>query len=272
MSIPSAESRPETPARDFIREIVAQDLLSGRKGTDIVTRFPPEPNGLLHIGHAKSICIDFGIASEFGGHCNLRFDDTNPVKEEQEYVDRSCDDIHWLGFDWGRTCTMRRTTSSSCTSGRSSSSRNGKAYVDDLTADQIREHRGTLTEPGKDSPYRNRTVEENLDLFRRMRAGEFPDGAQCCARKIDMASRQHEHARSGDVPHPAQRRITAPATRGASIRCTTGRTGRAIRSRASRIRSARWSSRIIGRCTTGSRAARHCRSHGRVRSSSRGST
>jgi len=212
MSSPSAESRPETPARDFIREIVAQDLLTGRKGTDIVTRFPPEPNGRLHIGHAKAICIDFGVASEFGGRCNLRFDDTNPVKESQEYVDQIMRDIHWLGFDWGPHLYHASDYFEQLYEWAEQLIRDGKAYVDSLTADQIREHRGTLTEPGKDSPYRNRTPEENRDLFRRMRAGEFEDGAHVLRARIDMASgnmnmrdpvmyriRKTSHQRTGDA-------------------------------------------------------------------------
>ena len=212
MSSPSAESRPETPARDFIREIVAQDLLSGRKGADIVTRFPPEPNGRLHIGHAKAICIDFGVASEFGGRCNLRFDDTNPVKESQEYVDQIMRDIHWLGFDWGPHLYHASDYFEQLYEWAEQLIRDGKAYVDSLTADEIREHRGTLTEPGKDSPYRNRTPEENRDLFRRMRAGEFEDGAHVLRARIDMASgnmnmrdpvmyriRKTSHQRTGDA-------------------------------------------------------------------------
>ncbi len=212
MSSPSAESRPEAPVRDFIREIVAQDLLSGHQGTDLVTRFPPEPNGRLHIGHAKAICIDFGVAREFGGRCNLRFDDTNPVKESQEYVDQIMRDIHWLGFDWGAHLYHASDYFEQLYGWAEQLIRDGKAYVDSLTADQIREHRGTLTEPGKDSPYRNRTVEENLDLFRRMRGGEFEDGAHVLRARIDMASgnmnlrdpvmyriRKTSHQRTGDA-------------------------------------------------------------------------
>jgi glutaminyl-tRNA synthetase len=188
MSSPSAERRPETPARDFIREIVAQDVVSGKQGGAIVTRFPPEPNGRLHIGHAKAICIDFGVAQEFGGHCNLRFDDTNPVKESQEYVDEIERDIRWLGFDWGEHLYHASDYFEQLYQWAEQLIRDGKAYVDSLTADQIREYRGTLTEPGRESPYRNRSVEENLSLFRRMRAGEFEDGAHVLRAKIDMAS------------------------------------------------------------------------------------
>jgi glutaminyl-tRNA synthetase len=188
MSSPSAESRPEAPARDFIREIVAQDLGSGKHRGTIVTRFPPEPNGRLHIGHAKAICIDFGVAQEFGGHCNLRFDDTNPVKESQEYVDEIERDIRWLGFDWGQHLYHASDYFEQLYQWAEQLIRDAKAYVDSLTADQMREYRGTLTEPGRESPYRQRSVEENLDLFRRMRAGEFEDGAHVLRAKIDMAS------------------------------------------------------------------------------------
>ena len=162
------------------------DLAAGRhKG--VVTRFPPEPNGYLHIGHAKSICLNFGIAQEFGGHCNLRFDDTNPAKEEQEYIDAIKQDVHWLGFDWGGHLFHASDYFEQLYEWAVHLIRTGKAYVDDLNPDDIRDYRGTLTEPGRDSPFRNRTVEENLDLFRRMRAGEFPDGARVLRAKIDMA-------------------------------------------------------------------------------------
>ena len=211
MSTPSAESRPEAPPRDFIREIVAQDLGSGKHREPIVTRFPPEPNGRLHIGHAKAICIDFGVAQEFGGRCNLRFDDTNPVKESQEYVDEIERDIRWLGFDWGEHLYHASDYFEQLYQWAEQLIGDGKAYVDSLTADQMREYRGTLTEPGRESPYRSRSVEENLDLFRRMRAGEFADGEHVLRAKIDMASgninmrdpvmyriRKTPHQRTGD--------------------------------------------------------------------------
>ena len=211
MPSPSAEHRPEAPSRDFIREIVAQDIESGKHGTAIVTRFPPEPNGRLHIGHAKAICIDFGVAQEFGGRCNLRFDDTNPVKESQEYVDEIERDIKWLGFDWGEHLYHASDYFEQLYEWAEQLIRDGKAYVDSLTADEMREYRGTLTEPGRDSPYRNRPVAENHDLFRRMRAGEFEDGAHVLRAKIDMASgninmrdpvmyriRKTPHQRTGD--------------------------------------------------------------------------
>ncbi len=172
---------------DFIRAAVMEDLKTGRY-TRVHTRFPPEPNGYLHIGHAKAICIDFGIAAEFGGRCNLRFDDTNPVKEEVEYVESIQQDIRWLGFDWEDRLYYASDYFEQLYGYAVTLIKNGKAYVCDLSADEIREYRGTLTEPGKESPYRNRTVEENLDLFARMRAGEFPDGSRTLRAKIDMAS------------------------------------------------------------------------------------
>ena len=156
--------------------------------TAIVTRFPPEPNGYLHIGHAKSICLNFGIASEFGGRCHLRFDDTNPTKEEQEYIDAIEADVRWLGFDWGEHLYHASDYFEQLYAWAVNLVENGKAYVDDLSADEIREHRGTLTEPGRNSPYRDRSVEENRDLFERMRAGEFPNGARVLRARIDMAS------------------------------------------------------------------------------------
>ena len=179
----------ETPAEraDFIREIVAADVRSGRHST-IVTRFPPEPNGYLHIGHAKSICLNFGVARDFGGRCHLRFDDTNPVKEEQEYIDAIERDIRWLGFDWGEHLYHASDYFEQLYDWAVHLIRNGDAYVDDLSADEIREYRGTLTEPGRNSPWRDRPVDENLDLFARMRAGEFPNGARVLRARIDMAS------------------------------------------------------------------------------------
>ena len=176
------------PATDFIREIVAADVAEGKNGGRVITRFPPEPNGYLHIGHAKAICLDFGVASEFGGRCNLRFDDTNPVKEDVEYVDSIKADVRWLGFDWQDREFYASDYYEQLYQYAEVLIRNGVAYVDSLTADQMREYRGTLTEPGKDSPHRTRTIDENLDLFRRMRAGEFPDGAHVLRAKIDMAS------------------------------------------------------------------------------------
>ena len=172
---------------DFVRQIVADDLAAG-KYSRIMTRFPPEPNGYLHIGHAKSICLNFGIAQEFGGLCNLRFDDTNPTKEEQEYVDSIMADVRWLGFDWDERLFFASDYFGQMYDYALHLIKTGKAFVCSLTAEQIRECRGTLTEPGKESPYRNRSIEENLDLFTRMQAGEFPDGAHVLRAKIDMAS------------------------------------------------------------------------------------
>ena len=177
-----------TPERsDFVRDIVAADLAEGRIDS-VVTRFPPEPNGYLHIGHAKSICLNFGIAAEFGGRCHLRFDDTNPVKEEQEYIDSIMTDVRWLGFDWGEHLYHASDYFEQLYAWAVHLIEGGKAYVDDLSAEEIREYRGTLTEPGRPSPWRDRSVEENLDLFARMRSGEFPDGTRVLRAKIDMAS------------------------------------------------------------------------------------
>jgi glutaminyl-tRNA synthetase len=177
---------PET-GRDFIRDIVESDLDAGRV-KEIVTRFPPEPNGYLHIGHAKSIALNFGLAGEFGGRCNLRFDDTNPVKEEQEYIDAIEADVRWLGFDWGRHLHHASDYFEQLYAWAEDLIRGGKAYVDDQTHEQIRVNRGTLTEPGRNSPFRERPVEENLDLFRRMRAGEFENGKRVLRAKIDMSA------------------------------------------------------------------------------------
>jgi glutaminyl-tRNA synthetase len=182
-----AEATTREAGEDFIRDIVRADLASGRHKS-VVTRFPPEPNGYLHIGHAKSICLNFGIAQEFGGQCNLRFDDTNPTKEEQEYIDAIEADVRWLGFDWGNNLHYASDYFEQLYDWAEVLIRAGKAYVDDQNPDDMRAARGTLTEPGKNSPFRERGVEENLDLFRRMRAGEFANGARVLRAKIDMAS------------------------------------------------------------------------------------
>lgn len=173
---------------NFIREIIDEDLKNGKNAGRVHTRFPPEPNGYLHIGHAKSICLNFGIARDYKGFCNLRFDDTNPTKEEVEYVDSIMEDVRWLGFDWDDRLYYASDYFEQLYEFAVKLIKKGKAFVCDLTADQIRETRGTLTEPGKDSPYRDRSVQENLDLFERMRKGEFPNGARTLRAKIDMAS------------------------------------------------------------------------------------
>jgi glutaminyl-tRNA synthetase len=197
---------------DFIRQIVAEDNRTGKHGGRVVTRFPPEPNGYLHVGHAKAIGIDFGVAAENGGVCHLRFDDTNPTKEDVEYVDSIMADVRWLGFDWRDKLFYASDYFERLYQYAELLIRDGKAYVDELTADQIREHRGTLTEPGRNSPYRDRPSDESLDLFRRMRAGEFPDGKIVLRAKIDMTSpnlnlrdpvlyriRHAEHHRTGNA-------------------------------------------------------------------------
>ena len=181
------ETAGREAGRDFIRDIVQADIDAGRTKT-VVTRFPPEPNGYLHIGHAKSICLNFGVAAEFGGRCHLRFDDTNPTKEEQEYIDAIERDVRWLGFDWGKHLYHASDYFEQLYAWAEHLIQARKAYVDDQSQEEIRAARGTLTEPGKNSPFRDRSVEENLDLFRRMRAGEFPNGARVLRAKIDMGS------------------------------------------------------------------------------------
>jgi len=184
--VAAAESRAST---DFIRAIIAKDLETGKWGGRVATRFPPEPNGYLHIGHAKSICLNFGIAAENKmGVCHLRFDDTNPVKEETEYIESIKEDVRWLGFNWGEHLYFASDYFEQMYQWAVQLIKDGKAYVCDLNADEVRESRGTLTQPGQESPYRNRSVEENLDLFERMRAGELPDGSRTLRAKIDMAS------------------------------------------------------------------------------------
>ncbi len=178
----------DAPPSNFIKNIIQEDIRSNRYGGRVHTRFPPEPNGYLHIGHAKSICLNFGLAAEFGGLCNLRFDDTNPTKEEEEYVNAIKEDVRWLGFDWEDREYYASDYFETLYEYAVKLIKASKAYVDDLSAEEIRRYRGTLTEPGKESPFRNRSVEENLELFERMRAGEFPDGARVLRAKIDMAS------------------------------------------------------------------------------------
>jgi glutaminyl-tRNA synthetase len=202
----TADATAVEAGRDFIRDIVAADLAAGRHKT-VVTRFPPEPNGYLHVGHAKSICLNFGIAEEFGGRCHLRFDDTNPAKEEQEYIDSIERDVRWLGFDWGKHLYHASDYFEQLYDWAEHLIGAGLAFVDDQTQDQIRETRGTLTEPGRNSPFRDRSVAENLDLFRRMRAGEFANGARVLRAKIDMGSgninlRDPVLYRILNAPHP----------------------------------------------------------------------
>jgi glutaminyl-tRNA synthetase len=188
MTDANTESQAATPPPSFLRDIIAEDVRTQKYGdAEVQTRFPPEPNGYLHIGHAKAICIDFGLADEFGGKTNLRFDDTNPEKEEQEYVDSIMADVRWLGFEWDRLC-YASDYFGQLYEWAIKLIQDGKAYVDDLSVEEIRAYRGNFTEPGKDSPYRNRSVEENLDLFARMKQGEFPDGSRVLRAKIDMAS------------------------------------------------------------------------------------
>ncbi|MDA0656886.1 MAG: glutamate--tRNA ligase family protein, partial [Proteobacteria bacterium] len=177
----------EDGPRDFIREQIRADIADGRYDT-IITRFPPEPNGYLHLGHAKSICLNFGVAQEFGGRCHLRLDDTNPTKEDEEYIEAIKDDVQWLGFDWGDHLHFASDNFEQLYQWAISLIDAGKAYVDDLSADEIREYRGTLTEPGRDSPDRYRPPDENMALFMRMRRGEFKNGQKVLRAKIDMSS------------------------------------------------------------------------------------
>ena len=211
---PAAEPAPSTPSApslNFVRQIIEEDLKSGKTGGQVVTRFPPEPNGYLHVGHAKSICLNFGLARDYQGRCHLRFDDTNPEKEEMEYIQSIMADVKWLGFDWGSHLYYASDYFEQLFEWAKVLIKKGLAYVDEQTADQISANRGTLTEPGKESPFRDRAPEENLDLFERMRRGEFPDGSKVLRAKIDMASpnlnfrdpvmyriRREEHPRTGD--------------------------------------------------------------------------
>ncbi|MBI5547031.1 MAG: glutamine--tRNA ligase/YqeY domain fusion protein [Deltaproteobacteria bacterium] len=206
-----AEKAGEAPSLNFIRAIIEEDLKSGKSGGQVVTRFPPEPNGYLHIGHAKSICLNFGLARDYKGRCHLRFDDTNPEKEEMEYIESIMRDVRWLGFDWNEHLYYASDYFEQLFEWAQALIKKGLAYVDDQTAEQISANRGTLTEPGKESPFRNRSAQENLELFERMRKGEFPDGSKVLRAKIDMASanvnfrdpvmyriRREEHPRTGN--------------------------------------------------------------------------
>ncbi len=181
------ETSADDGPKDFVRDVIREDIDAGRV-TDVVTRFPPEPNGYLHIGHAKSICLNFGLADQFGGRCNLRFDDTNPTREEHEFIEAIKEDVRWLGFDWGEHLYFASDYFDRLYEWAEHLVSEGKAYVDDLSAEEMREYRGTLKEPGRDSPYRSRSVEENLDLLRRMKDGEFEEGARVLRARIDMAS------------------------------------------------------------------------------------
>ncbi len=182
------EGGGKAPATNFIKDIINEDIRNNKNNGQVITRFPPEPNGYLHIGHAKSICLNFGLAREYAGRCHLRFDDTNPEKEEMEYIESIMEDVKWLGFDWGGHLYYASDYFEQLYEWAVKLIRDGKAYVCDLSAEEMRQYRGTLTRPGKESPYRNRPVEENLDLFKRMRDGEFPDGSRTLRAKIDMAS------------------------------------------------------------------------------------
>ena len=191
------ETREKT---NFIWEAIKADIAEGKNGGRVQTRFPPEPNGYLHIGHVKALSVDFLTAERFGGVCNLRFDDTNPTKEKEEFVEAIKDDIHWLGFNYANVYYASEQYDQIYKFALDLI-RRGLAYVDDLSKEEIRAYRGTLTEPGKNSPYRDRTPEENMDLFLRMKNGEFPEGSHVLRAKIDMASRQHQSARPHHLPH-----------------------------------------------------------------------
>ena len=233
----------EFVSRNFIQEAIDKDLAEGHYD-HVQTRFPPEPNGYLHVGHAKAICIDFGMAKQYKGTCNLRLDDTNPTKEDTEYVDAIMEDIQWLGFQWDKVLYASDYFDDIYKAAVKLIEK-GKAYVCDLSADEIREYRGTLTEPGKNSPYRERSIEENLDLFKRMTDGEFPDGAKVLRAKIDMASPNL------NMRDPVIYRITERAISGLFTRCTILHTPFPIRLRALHIRCVRSNLRITDRSMTG---------------------
>jgi hypothetical protein len=253
---------------NFIRNLIDQDLADG-KHQAVITRFPPEPNGYLHIGHAKSICLNFGLAAHYGGRCHLRFDDTNPVKEEQEYIDAIKRDVRWLGFDWGAHEYYASDYFETLYGYAERLVEKGLAYVCDLNAEEIRAYRGTLTEPGRESPYRARSIAENLDLLRRMRAGEFADGTRVLRAKIDMASPTSTCAIRCSTASCMPATI-GPAMPGVSTRCTTSPMASPIPSRGSPTRSVPSSSRPIAHSTTG--CAPPWRSITRSRSNSPAST
>ena len=228
----------------FIRTIIDEDLKSG-KHTAIQTRFPPEPNGYLHIGHAKSICLNFGLAYIYDGLCNLRFDDTNPEKENDEYVNAIKEDVEWLGFHWAGEPRFASNYFDQLYDYAVGLIKDGKAYVDDLTPEEMREYRGTLTEAGKNSPYRDRSIEENLDLFTRMKNGEFPDGSKTLRLKIDMA------AGNINMRDPVIYRIRRAHHHNTGDKCTTTRTAFPMLSKASRIPCVHSNLKHTVRCTTG---------------------
>ena len=238
----------EKAGTDFIRTRINQDNENGRFNARVHTRFPPEPNGYLHIGHAKSICLNFGIAKDYNGLCNLRFDDTNPVKEDTEYVDSIQEDVKWLGFSWAGDIHYASDYFDRLYELAEELIKRGKAYVCELNADQIREYRGTLTEPGKESPYRNRSVEENLDLFRRMKAGEFADGQMVLRAKIDMASPNII------MRDPALYMLTTtkPAINGIFIPCMISPTAFQTALKTSLIPFVPWNLKTTANCTIGS--------------------
>lgn len=239
----------ENKNQNFIEEIITKDLENGTVN-EVVTRFPPEPNGYLHIGHAKSICLNFGMAAQFGGRCNLRFDDTNPAKEETEYVEAIMEDVKWLGFEWAE---LRYASDyfEQFYKWALDLIKAGKAYVDDQNAEEIRANRGTLTKPGANSPYRDRSVEENLELFAKMTAGEFEEGSHVLRAKIDMAS-SNLNLRDPVIYRILKREHHRTGANGASTRCTTSLTATRTPSRASPIPSAPLNSRTTGHSTTGS--------------------
>ena len=247
---PAESAGSSTAPPNFIRAIIDEDMKTGRWGGRVMTRFPPEPNGYLHMGHAKSICLNFGLAADYGGLCNLRFDDTDPAKESVEYVESIKADVRWLGFDWDDRQYAASDYFEQLYAYAVQLIQEGKAYVDSLSAEEIRQYRGTLTEAGRESPYRQRSVEENLDLYTRMRAGDFEDGSHVLRAKIDMASpnllmrdptlyriKHVHHYRTGE--------------NGVSTPCTILRIASPTPSRESPTRSAPWSSKTTGSSTTG---------------------
>jgi glutaminyl-tRNA synthetase len=248
-------------AGNFVRELIAADRAAGLHGGRVATRFPPEPNGYLHIGHAKAICVDFGLAREFGGTCNLRFDDTNPATEDVEYVEAIQDDIRWLGFEWSQLF-YASDYFEQLYELAVKLIKKGKAYVDSLNEEEIREYRGDFYKKGRPSPFRSRSVEENLDLFARMRAGEFPEGKHVLRAIIDLET-QNMNLRDPVLYRVRYAPITARGPGGASIRCTTSRIPCRMRSRPSRTPSAPWSSNRTGRSTTGASARPRCSRRGR---------